>query len=97
MPASIARCPPSRRLDVPVHLGAALGGFRDEQLDVLDGVAPRLAIHADLDRLRAEEQVLAHRLDDLVGRVGLEVSGYTMLWCLYISGVGVELPTGACR
>ena len=62
-------------LDVRVHLGAALRRLGDEQLDVVDRVAPRLAVEADLDHLGAEQHVLADRLDDFVAAVRLEVLG----------------------
>ena len=61
------------RLHVRVDLRAAPGRFADEELDVVDRVAPRLAVEADLDHLRPEQQILADRLDDLVAAVGLEV------------------------
>ena len=62
-----------QRLHVAFDLHARLRGLADDQPDLVGGVAVRLAVHADLDHLRAEQHVLADRLDDLVRRVGVEI------------------------
>ena len=64
---------PRGGLHVPGHLEAGLGRLADEELDLLGGVPPALAVDADLDDSGAEERVLPDRLDDLVVRVGFEV------------------------
>jgi len=58
---------------VAFDLAAARRGLADGQLDVVDRVAPRLAVDAELDGPRAEQHVLADGADDLVRAVRVDV------------------------
>src|SRR5262249_60274288 len=52
---------------------AGVGGFTDEELDVLHRVWVGLAVHADLDDFGAKQHVLPDRLDDLIRRVRAKI------------------------
>ena len=64
-----------QRLHVAFDFHADLRRFADEQPNLVGGVTVRLAVHADLDHLRAEEHVLPYRFDDLVVGIRVEVLG----------------------
>src|SRR4030095_9418246 len=80
------------RLDVALDLEATLRCLADEELDLVDRIAPRLAVDADLDDCRAEERVLPDGFDDLVRRIGVEVFGIDDVVVLGHLGCGPELP-----
>src|SRR5688572_25169122 len=84
-----------RGLHVSFDLAAALGRLADRQLDLVHRVAPGLAVNAELDRPRAEEQVLAHRADDFFRSVGIEVLGIDNTVLLVHLRRRPELATGA--
>ena len=103
MPCSIDRpqagldraCGALGRLHMACDLQAALRRLGDEQTHLVDGVAPRFAVDADLDDLRSEQHDLAHRLHDLVGRVGIEVFRIDDVVLLDHLGRGPELAAHA--
>ena len=61
------------RLHVAGHFHSGLRRLAHEHPDLVGRVAVRLAVDADLDHLRAEQDVLTHRLHDLVRRVRVEI------------------------
>ncbi len=64
------------RLDVTGDFHSGLGGFGDEELHLVDGVAVGFAIDADLDDLGAIQDVAADGFDDFVVGVGVQVFGF---------------------
>src|SRR5579864_2519309 len=76
---------------------ARVGRFTDEQLDVLNRIQVRLAVHADLDYLGAKQYILPDRLDDLVGRISVKVFGIDDVMLLDHLRCWIELPAHAAN